>query len=75
MSEKIFTRIFTLRLHVSECAVLGHWERAPIDTKFSLVVVRRLGFQVRVKVERILESLRGYMRRICSIKLRKSGLV
>lgn len=44
-------------------------------TKFSLVVVRHLGFQVRVKVERILESLRGYMRRICSTKLRKSGLV
>jgi hypothetical protein len=43
-------------------------------TKFPLVVVRHLRFQVCVKVERILESLRGYMRRICSTKLRKPGL-
>ena len=43
-------------------------------TKFSLVVVRHLGFQVRVKVERVLEFPSGQMGKICSTKLRKSGL-
>jgi hypothetical protein len=51
MSEKIFTQIF----HSSSTCIRMHRPRPPVAracTKFSLVVVRHLGFQVCVAAER-----------------------